>query len=200
VCLHRAHSPLSFKPLSSCVYAELIQNPTARLLKSSNPTMVLKKQTAKKSTGATAPRIDLHRASSRIKASRKAAKITYGKRPPSNRKGHPITNSISLNIQPDVPTHVLSVEVRGPVNLKADMDKDHDEVHSPSFRILQRLTCDQWCTACRNGGDCICCDSCLRIVCHRCIEYPKSASVVVCPSCHLHLDWKAKKRPPYEVN
>lgn len=44
-----------------------------------------------------------------------------------------ITNEINVTIQPDVPTHVLTVQVRGPVNLNADMDKDHDEVRSHFF-------------------------------------------------------------------
>lgn len=44
-----------------------------------------------------------------------------------------IANLINVVIQPDIPTHVLTVQVRGPVNLKADMDKDPDEVRSHSF-------------------------------------------------------------------
>jgi hypothetical protein len=127
VVYRRAHSALYFTPGSSCVYAELIQTRLHTYYK----TMARSKQTAKKSTGAPAPRITLQRSSSRIKRAQKLVNIaSSGKRPASNRKGRSITNSITFNIQPDVPTHVLTVEVRGPVNLRADMDKDHDEVHS----------------------------------------------------------------------
>jgi len=56
----------------------------------------------------------------------------------SNTAGHSISNSITLTIQPEVPTHVLTVEVRGLVNPKADMDEDHDEVRSLFFCIFQR--------------------------------------------------------------
>lgn len=41
-----------------------------------------------------------------------------------------IPTMFSLMIQPDVPIHVLTVEVCGQINPKADMDKDHDKVCS----------------------------------------------------------------------
>lgn len=46
----------------------------------------------------------------------------------SNAMGSSIPNSINVTITPEVSTNVLTVEVRGKVNAKADMDKDHDEV------------------------------------------------------------------------
>lgn len=46
-----------------------------------------------------------------------------------------ISTIFSLMIQPDVPIYVLTVEVCGQVNPKADMDKDHDKVGSLFFQF-----------------------------------------------------------------
>jgi hypothetical protein len=105
--------------------------------------MVRSKQTAKKSTGYRAPRVTLLPSRTRIMRSRKAAQIkstTNQKgRAGSNAEGPStsITNNVTLRIQLDVPTHVLTVDVRGPINLKADMDKDHDEVRRLFLITLQ---------------------------------------------------------------
>ena len=96
--------------------------------------MVKTKQTAKKSTGYPAPRMALLQSQTRFMRSRRVAQATKGKgRMVSNRERHSITNNITLRMQTDVPSHVLTVEVRGPINLKADMDKDHDEVRNQFF-------------------------------------------------------------------
>lgn len=72
--------------------------------------------------------------------SRKVAQIrSTTKGTGSNTEGHStgITNNTTLRIQLDVPKHVLTVDVRGPINLKSDMDKDHDEVRNLFFITLQ---------------------------------------------------------------
>jgi hypothetical protein len=95
--------------------------------------MVRSKVTAKKSTGAPAQRMTIPEVESKMKGARKVASTSKGKIRTRSIPEHSITNSITLTIQPDVPTNVLRVEVRGQVNPKADMDKDHDEVCSHFF-------------------------------------------------------------------
>lgn len=92
------------------------------------------KQSAKRSTGASAPHLDIK--SSALKASKKAT-VTQktGLLTRSRSRTHPTPqtpqNSIRFITQPDVPVHVLTVLVQGPVNEMADMDKHHDEVACP---------------------------------------------------------------------
>lgn len=120
----------------------------------------------------------------------------------SDTETHSISNSIRVKIEPEVDTHVLTVEVRGKPIPNANMDEDHDEVRSQFFLHFTRTNLwplDQWCSACRNGGDFTCCDSCLRVICNKCVEFPKDASVFKCPFCHLRSDQTQKKRTPYKV-
>jgi hypothetical protein len=85
------------------------------------------RQSAKRSTGGFAPHFNIN--SSAIKKSKKAsiARKTARSLTSSSTDTKP-QNIITFITQPDVPTHVLTVQVQGPVNEKADMDKDHDEV------------------------------------------------------------------------
>ena len=97
------------------------------------------KATAKRSTGAPAPRMNANPSGSSVKVLRKRAKMA-----PTNQRmggggsniaGNSITNTINLNIHPEVATHVLTVDVRGPANEKADMEKEHDNVRAFFFHI-----------------------------------------------------------------
>jgi hypothetical protein len=97
--------------------------------------MVKLRKSLNKSTRASAPRITLPSPPSRIRSARISAKIASTSTR-SNTEGHSITNSMILNIQPDVPTHVLTINVRGQVIPNSDMDKDHDEVRGVYNCIL----------------------------------------------------------------
>jgi hypothetical protein len=69
-------------------------------------------------------------------AQKKSKKKTLPKKTrkgPSRKSNSTPEDTISIDIQPSVPTHVLTVQVRGPVNDSADMDKYHDEVSSLLF-------------------------------------------------------------------
>ena len=97
------------------------------------------RKSLKKSLGASARRMTLSSPPSRTKSARILAKMqsTTTAMTCSNTEGHSITNSIAFNIQPDVPTHVLTIDVRGQANLNADMDHDHDEVRGIYNHIFQ---------------------------------------------------------------
>jgi hypothetical protein len=88
------------------------------------------KQTAKKSTGAPAPRMQLLPRSvsmrSARKVSEKKALLLAATRPSRAKKTN--TENISIMIESSLPTHVLTVQVLGPINENANMDQDHDEV------------------------------------------------------------------------
>lgn len=94
--------------------------------------MVGLKNASKNSTGAPAPRTTLRGPSIRVRDAKNQAIIASAKKAKgptrSNADGPSIPNSINFKFQPDVPTHVLTVEVRGTIIPKSDMDKDHDEV------------------------------------------------------------------------
>jgi hypothetical protein len=103
-------------------------------------------QSAKRSTGAPAPRMNLHplrgikNAAPNARKKAKLATAAKGKGGTrQNTKCLSITNSINIKTQPDVPTHVLEVESRGPINLNADMDKDHDEVCITFFALYNNM-------------------------------------------------------------
>lgn len=48
---------------------------------------------------------------------------------------------------------------------------------------------------CQNGGNCICWNTCLCVICHQCIEFPEGALEIKCPHCHL----QGLKGKPYKV-
>ena len=79
--------------------------------------------------GAPAPHLDLSTPASslrmaKIKSSKKKETVTTSSAARRRKKGP----SITVTIQPEIPTHILRVEVRGPLDEKADIDKDHDKV------------------------------------------------------------------------
>ncbi|KAF8054725.1 hypothetical protein FPV67DRAFT_1460533, partial [Lyophyllum atratum] len=46
-----------------------------------------------------------------------------------------------------------------------------------------------FCSGCRNGGNAVNCNTCKRVVCDRCINFPpllRDEDKFCCPSCHLH--------------
>lgn len=108
--------------------------------------MVNTKRTSKKSPGASASHMSLPEAHRSIKVSRKRASAVSSSKgkekektpTPSNTESHSISNSIKLIVEPQVPTHVLTVEVRGAPIPKANMDEDHDEV--PNYFFLHFTT------------------------------------------------------------
>jgi hypothetical protein len=89
--------------------------------------MARTKQTAKRSTGAPAPRtkIALQEGHKFLEHRKKIIIKVPPIQPNRSRRGDLVT----IRIENEVLTRVLTVEVQGPVNEKADMDSDHDEVH-----------------------------------------------------------------------
>lgn len=144
------------------------------------------KQTAKKSTGAPAPDVDIGASNTVTPAAPATGKRTS-------------TRFVKT---------VAAPPVVNPPNLATNMEtsvvEKHNDVRSDSLSHIHKFKSCQWCLRCANGGDLYRCSYCPGVVCQDCITMPDAYTPdmkFVCISCHL-TDPKTglrKKPAPYLV-